>query len=71
MIQWGPSTRETSLMPNTPIALQTPDTCMRCGSKGTIELEHTIKGTRISLTWHCTVCDEEWPVRRKEEVGSE
>ena len=72
VIQWGPLlTSETAHVPNIPLALQTPVSCARCGRKGTIELQHTIKGARISLSWHCTACDAEWPVLRKENVDTE
>jgi hypothetical protein len=33
-----------------------------------VRLQQTIKGEQVILHWHCSGCDDEWPVRRKEEV---
>jgi transposase-like protein len=55
-------------MPETPIALLVPTACPTCGRSGRIQLQQTLRGDKIELHWHCAHCDEEWPVRRKEEI---
>ena len=57
-------------MPNTPVVLRTPAKCTLCGTTGTVKLQQTIRGDHVILEWHCTACDAEWPVRRREEDPS-
>lgn len=45
-----------------PLTLELPPGCPNCGKQATVKLQQTIKGTRVSLAWHCTACDHEWPV---------
>ena len=54
-------------LPNTPIALRVPPTCEGCGREGLVRLQQSIRGGQVVLQWHCSGCDHEWPVRRKEE----
>jgi len=53
-------------MPDTPISLQVPRRCKRCGCIGRVHLQQVIQGERVILQWHCKACEDEWPVRRKE-----
>ena len=55
-------------MPNTPVAVRVPITCLRCRKPGRIRMQTVLKGDRIDLQWHCSSCDHEWAVTRKEEV---
>ncbi len=53
-------------MPDTPISLRMPPECIRCGATH-IKLQQTIKGDQIVLEWCCTICNAEWPVKRRDE----
>ena len=57
-------------LPNTPIALRVPPRCDRCGREGAVRLQQNINGAQIVLHWHCSGCDHEWPVRRREEEAA-
>ena len=61
---------DSSLLPNTPIALRFPPFCEYCSREG-VRLQLNIKGRKIVLHWHCNGCDQEWPVRRREEEPAE
>ena len=54
-------------MPDTNISLRVPLECIRCSAIHTIKLQQTIKGDQILLEWCCTVCNAQWPVKRKDE----
>ena len=54
-------------VPNTPIALRLPPSSEQCGREGLVRLQQNINGGQVILHWHCSGCDHEWPVRRKEE----
>jgi hypothetical protein len=54
-------------MPETPIALNVPDTCAHCGVAGRVQLQQTIHGQRVLLEWACQSCGREWLVRHKDE----
>jgi hypothetical protein len=54
-------------MPETPVRLRVPAACVGCGARGTVKLQQTIRGENVVLEWNCTICNAEWPVRRKDE----
>ena len=59
--------RLRAIMPDTPVAFHLPGACVKCGQAATVHLQQTIHGHQIVLEWHCSACDAEWPVTRKEE----
>jgi hypothetical protein len=55
-------------MPDTEIGLHVPAECIRCGAHGTIKLQTSLYGDVVTLEWCCTVCNAEWPVKRRDEL---
>ena len=58
---------EVSPVPDTEISFHVPPECIRCRAIHTLELQQTTKGGEIVLEWCCTICNAEWPVKRRDE----
>jgi len=39
-----------------------PSRCPQCHDADTIELQHSMKGASVLLSWTCGECEAEWPV---------
>jgi hypothetical protein len=46
--------------------LSIPRRCPQCGTLSTIELQQTLKGPAVLLSWVCSECEKGWPVSREE-----
>lgn len=46
--------------------LTVPDTCPECRGRSTVKLEHTIKGSSVTLSWCCHQCSHGWVVNERD-----
>jgi hypothetical protein len=49
------------------LRLRRPEACPRCHDNGLVNLESTVSGRDVHLTWCCRGCSYEWPVTEGEQ----
>ena len=49
-------------------SFRAPAVCRRCHRLATVRLQHTIRGTHVTMHWQCAACQAEWRVSRKDDV---
>ena len=45
------------------LALPLPPYCPQCDASGCVKLQQVIQGESVLLSWFCTVCATEWPIK--------
>jgi hypothetical protein len=58
----------SSQVPSPRVLFRVPDRCPACGAQTSINLETTITGALVVLTWCCRTCSTQWPVTDADEL---